>query len=74
MLLLVTRDELLGMGGFVTTGLDEPMAVLVRRIRTPLGLLAVTITLSGVLSAFLINDIVCLTLTPLILNLARRLR
>src|SRR5947209_19419397 len=30
------------------------------RIRTPLGLLAVTITLSGVLSAFLINDIVCL--------------
>ena len=35
-LLLVTRDELLGMGGFGTTGLDEPMAVLVRRIRTPL--------------------------------------
>src|SRR5205807_3136423 len=33
-------------------------------IRTPLGLLAATITLSGVLSAFLINDIVCLTLTP----------
>src|SRR5690348_1629845 len=31
-------------------------------IRTPLGLLGATITLSGVLSAFLINDIVCLTL------------
>jgi Na+/H+ antiporter NhaD/arsenite permease-like protein len=45
-----------------------------RRISTPLGLLAVTITLSGVLSAFLINDIVCLTLTPLVLHLARRLR
>src|SRR5579883_2258804 len=45
-----------------------------RRIGTPLGLLAVTITLSGVLSAFLINDIVCLTLTPLVLHLARRLR
>ena len=45
-----------------------------RRIRTPLGLLAVTIALSGVLSAFLINDIVCLTLTPLVLHLARRLR
>jgi Na+/H+ antiporter NhaD/arsenite permease-like protein len=44
------------------------------RIRTPLGLLAVTITLSGVLSAFLINDIVCLTLTPLVVHLARRLR
>jgi len=45
-----------------------------RRIRSPLGLLAVTITLSGLLSAFLINDIVCLTLTPLVLHLARRLR
>jgi Na+/H+ antiporter NhaD/arsenite permease-like protein len=45
-----------------------------RRIRTPIGLLAVTIALSGVLSAFLINDIVCLTLTPLVLHLARRLR
>ena len=43
-------------------------------IRTPLGLLAATIALSGVLSAFLINDIVCLTLTPLVLHLARRLR
>jgi len=44
------------------------------QIRTPLGLLAVTIVLSGLLSAFLINDIVCLTLTPLVLHLARRLR
>ena len=45
-----------------------------RRIRTPAGLLILTIALSGVLSAFLINDIVCLTLTPLVLHLARRLR
>jgi Na+/H+ antiporter NhaD/arsenite permease-like protein len=45
-----------------------------RRIRSPQGLLAVTILLAGVLSAFLINDIVCLTLTPLVLHLARRLR
>lgn len=45
-----------------------------RRISTPLGLLAATIMLSGLLSAFLINDIVCLTLTPLVLHLARRLR
>ena len=44
------------------------------RISTPMGLLAVTVALSGVLSAFLINDIVCLTLTPLVLHLARRLR
>jgi Na+/H+ antiporter NhaD/arsenite permease-like protein len=46
----------------------------VRRIKGPMGLLVVTIALSGVLSAFLINDIVCLTMTPLVLHLARRLR
>jgi Na+/H+ antiporter NhaD/arsenite permease-like protein len=45
-----------------------------RRMTTPLGLLGVTIGMSGLLSAFLINDIVCLTLTPLVLHIARRLR
>ena len=49
-------------------------AIALQRIKTPRGLLAVTIMLSGVLSAFLINDIVCLTLTPLVLHIARRLR
>ncbi len=44
------------------------------RIRTPRGLLFVTIILSGVLSAFLVNDIVCLALTPLVLHLTRRLK
>ena len=44
------------------------------RIESPRGLLAVTILLSGVLSAFLVNDIVCLALTPLVLQIARRLR
>jgi Na+/H+ antiporter NhaD/arsenite permease-like protein len=48
--------------------------VALRHIATPKGLLAVTIGLSGVLSAFLINDIVCLALTPLVLHLARRLK
>ena len=43
-----------------------------RRIKTPAGLLAVTTILSGVLSAFLINDIVCLAMTPLVLHLARK--
>ena len=33
----------------------------------PLPLLAVTIGLSGVLSAFLVNDVVCVALTPLVL-------
>ncbi len=44
------------------------------RIRTPRGLLAVTVALSGLLSAFLINDVVCVALTPLVLHLARRLK
>jgi len=48
--------------------------VALSRIRSPHGLLAVTTLLSGVLSAFLINDVVCVALTPLVLHLARRLR
>ena len=44
------------------------------RIRTPRAMLAVTTALAGVLSAFLVNDIVCLALTPLVIQLARRLR
>ena len=44
------------------------------RISTPRGLLLVVILLSGILSAFLVNDIVCLALTPLVLHLAKRLR
>jgi Na+/H+ antiporter NhaD/arsenite permease-like protein len=45
-----------------------------RYIRSPRGLLAATIALSGLLSAFLINDVVCVALTPLVLGLARRLK
>ena len=33
-----------------------------------------TIGLSGVLSAFLVNDVVCVALTPLVLDLTRRLK
>ncbi len=43
------------------------------RVRSPLGLLAVGIGLAGGLSAFLVNDVVCLALAPLVLNLTRRL-
>lgn len=49
-------------------------AAALRRIKSPTSLLAAIVTLSGVLSAFLINDIVCIALTPLVLHLARRLR
>jgi Na+/H+ antiporter NhaD/arsenite permease-like protein len=50
------------------------VGVALRRIKTPKGLLAVTICLSGGLSAFLINDVVCVALTPLVLHLARRMK
>lgn len=43
------------------------------RITSPRGLLAAIILLSGILSAFLVNDIVCLAMTPLVLQLTRRL-
>jgi Na+/H+ antiporter NhaD/arsenite permease-like protein len=44
------------------------------RFNAPLPLLATTIGLSGVLSAFLVNDVVCVALTPLVVGLCRRLR
>jgi Na+/H+ antiporter NhaD/arsenite permease-like protein len=43
------------------------------RLRGPRILLAVTVGLSGVLSAFLVNDVVCLAMVPLVLHLTRRL-
>jgi Na+/H+ antiporter NhaD/arsenite permease-like protein len=44
------------------------------RFSDPFSLLAVTIALSGVLSAFLVNDVVCVALTPLVLHLCQRLK
>jgi Na+/H+ antiporter NhaD/arsenite permease-like protein len=44
------------------------------RFSGPLTLLAVTIAMSGILSAFLVNDVVCVALTPLVLHLCQRLR
>ena len=44
------------------------------RARHPLSLLAGVTLVSGVLSAFLVNDTVCLMLTPLVAELALRLR
>jgi Na+/H+ antiporter NhaD/arsenite permease-like protein len=43
------------------------------RVRSPKALLAVTMVLSGMLSAVLVNDVVCVALTPLVLHLTRRL-
>jgi Na+/H+ antiporter NhaD/arsenite permease-like protein len=44
------------------------------RFSGPFSLLAVTIALSGFLSAFLVNDVVCVALTPLVLHLCQRLK
>jgi Na+/H+ antiporter NhaD/arsenite permease-like protein len=46
----------------------------VRRARTPLGLLALVIVAAGVLSALFVNDVVCLVMAPIVLDLVRRLQ
>ena len=45
-----------------------------RRARTPLGLLISLVIASGVLSALFLNDTIVLMLTPLVIQLTRRLR
>ncbi|HEX3415025.1 MAG TPA: anion transporter [Stellaceae bacterium] len=47
---------------------------IVTRARHPIVLLISIVLISGVLSAFLVNDTVCLVLTPLVLDLVTRLR
>lgn len=45
------------------------------RIRmTPLQFLAITILVSGLFSAFLINDVVCLALTPFVIHIANKMK
>ncbi len=46
----------------------------VARARHPLQLLVAVTFAAGILSAFLLNDAICLVMTPLVLDLARRLR
>jgi len=43
-------------------------------VRRPITLLGMVIFSSGVLSAFLVNDTICLVTTPLVLELVTRLR
>ena len=56
-------------GGFF----DQLAGRALAKVGTPAGLLAVTMGLSAVLSALLVNDVACLALTPLVLGLARRM-
>lgn len=46
----------------------------VRRAHTPVGLLALIIVAAGLLSALFVNDVVCLVMAPIVLDLARQLR
>jgi Na+/H+ antiporter NhaD/arsenite permease-like protein len=56
-----------------TIGLFEHLGFhVMNRIKTPKGLLAIVIIVSGSLSAFMINDIVCLLFTPVVISLCRR--
>jgi Na+/H+ antiporter NhaD/arsenite permease-like protein len=43
-------------------------------VRHPLGLLAAVVLTSGLLSAFLVNDAICLVMTPLVLDVVGRFR
>lgn len=67
MMILVANLRLAGFFELVT-------AWVVTRARHPLGLLAGVVAVSGVLSAFLVNDTICLMLTPLVLRVVLRLR
>jgi Na+/H+ antiporter NhaD/arsenite permease-like protein len=46
----------------------------VRRSRTPGGLLVAVVGASGLLSALFVNDVVCLVLAPIVLDVTRQLR
>jgi Na+/H+ antiporter NhaD/arsenite permease-like protein len=73
--LLLLLGMMIVVGVLRLSGFFERLTDLaLRRISTPKGLLAVTVGLSGLLSAFLINDVVCVALTPLLFRLARRLK
>ncbi len=67
MMVLVAYLNLSGFFALATDGIAA-------RFSGPWSLLAVVIGLSGVLSAFLVNDVVCVALTPLVLALCRRLK
>jgi Na+/H+ antiporter NhaD/arsenite permease-like protein len=67
MMVVVAYLRLAGFFGLATEWIAEHFS-------GPFSLLAVTIALSGVLSAFLVNDVVCVALTPLVLHLCQRMK
>lgn len=67
MMILVANLRLSGFFGLVN-------AWVVQRARHPLVLLCAVTLVSGFFSAFLVNDMICLVLTPLVLQLVSALR
>jgi len=49
-------------------------AIVLRRATSPLALLIWTVALTGVLSALLVNDAVCLIMAPLVIDIAKSLK
>ena len=60
----------LRLSGFFDLVIERSIAL----ARTPFSLLAVIIGASGVLSALFVNDVVCLVLAPLVLQVTKRLQ
>ncbi len=67
---MMTVVAYLRMAGFFALATEW----LAARFSAPLSLLATVIAVSGVLSAFLVNDVVCVALTPLVLHLCQRMK
>jgi Na+/H+ antiporter NhaD/arsenite permease-like protein len=61
-------------GNLELVGFFEWSAQLILRRLKPIHLLPAVIFTSGLLSAFFVNDIVCLVMVPFVLNLARRMK
>jgi len=72
--LVLLFSMMLIVGGLQLAGFFEWTAELVLRQLRPAALLPAVIFTSGILSAFFVNDIVCLVMTPFVLGLARRTR
>jgi Na+/H+ antiporter NhaD/arsenite permease-like protein len=60
----------LRLGGFFRSAARSVLS----RARSPHGVLAAVVGIAGLLSAFLVNDVVCIALGPVVLSLARRSR
>jgi len=73
--LLLLFGMMIVVGALRLSGFFERLVgAALKHIATPGGMLAATIGLAGILSAFLINDVVCVALAPLVVHLARRMK